>query len=301
MKKIVAVFIVAIILPLSAYAGTFEVLNHNSKVNQGGILIVKIADELKDKNLQLCVFDELYSFNKNGLVFIGINVEQKSDRYILYLMETRDQKQVQYDFYYTHVEILKKEFGPPWYAGAVPKPNKAIEGQRKKEATIKQKAYDSANTAEDYTEGQFILPFDSVTINDAFGTPRLYGHKNRKTKKIKIKRQVSHAGVDLKAQTPLPVKAINSGKVLLARNFPLRGTEGNMLIIDHGSGILSIYLHLSKFKVKVGNTVTKGQIVAITGKTPRGTPPHLHMMVKINGTNVDPLGFIETFNRYLNQ
>ncbi len=304
--KIKAFLSLLIILafPITSRAQTFKVLNYNSLVHQGGVLIVKIAKELKNQNLQLYVFDELYSFNENGVAFVGISVDYKPDCYpkpdrcILYLVETEGQERVQYDFYYTHVQVLEKDFGTPWYAGPSGRPNKTMRERRQKEALIKDEAYALADIETDYTSGPFIRPLDTEET-DGFGTLRLYGSRNRKTKKIKIERKVPHGGVDLRARTPLPVMAINSGKVLLTHNFSLRGTEGNMLIIDHGSGILSLYLHLSKFKVKVGDTVTKGQIVALTGKTPKGTPPHLHFMVKINGTNVDPLEFIDTINAEL--
>ena len=187
----------------------------------------------------------------------------------------------------------------PWYAGPAGRPSKIVQERRQKEELIKDNAYALADIEADYTNGPFIRPLESVEETDSFGSLRLYGPRNRKTKKITIERKVPHGGVDLRARTPLPVLAINSGKVLLARNFPLRGTEGNMLIIDHGSGILSLYLHLSRFRVKVGETVEKGQVVALTGATPRGTPPHLHFMIKIQGVNVDPLEFIETMNELL--
>lgn len=289
-------FILAFSFTAESRAGTFEVLNYNSLVHQGGVLVVRITDDLKDKDLQLFAFDELHTFNNNGLAFVGISVDHKPDRYILYLVETSEEKHLQYDFFYTHVDVLEKDFGMPWYVGPAGRPSKTVQERRQKEELIKDDAYALADIEADYTSGTFIRPLEDVEETDSFGTLRLYGSRNRKTKKIKIERKVPHVGVDLRARTPLPVMAINSGKVLLARNFPLRGTEGNMLIIDHGSGILSLYLHLSRFRVKVGETVEKGQVVAQTGATPRGTPPHLHFMIKVHGVNVDPLEFIETMN-----
>lgn len=299
--KIIIALIVAVVLPMSAYAGTFKVLNRNSKVHQGDVLIVKLESDLKGKDVKIYVFDELYGFNKDGYAFIGINVDHKLGNYILYLVETGENGLGQYDFYYTHVEVLEKEFGNPWYVGRVPKTDKAVQEQRSKETVIKNNAYALADPENDLTEGRFTRPLENYEVTDQFGTLRLFGTYNRKTKKITVKRKTPHGGVDLRARTPLPIVTINSGKVLLAHYFPLRGTEGKMLIIDHGSGVLSLYLHLSEFKVKVGDIVKKGQIVAVTGATPRGTPPHLHFMIKINGTNVDPISFINDFNRYMDR
>lgn len=297
--RCILLFLLFFSFSLKASAQTFTVLNFNSLVQQGGVLVVKINDQLQDKNLQLFAINKLYSFNKKGVVFVGIDTQQNPDRYPLYLVEMIDQEPIQYDFYYTFAEVLEKDFGPPRYVGPTSNPNATVSKQLEKEKAIKQKAYDSANKEEDLTSGMFIRPLSEITETENFGRMRLFGPRNRRTKEIKIERQVPHGGVDLRARTRLPVMAINSGKVLLARNFPLRGTEGNMLIIDHGSGILSLYLHLSKFKVKVGDMVTKGQVVATSGSTPRGTQPHLHLMVKVHGTNVDPLGFIDTINKLI--
>lgn len=299
-SAIIPFLILIFLFAAESRAGTFEVLNRNSKVYQGDVLMVKVAPDLRGKDIRLFAFDELYQFNKDGYAFIGLEVDHKPGNYILYLVEAGE-GHIQYDFYYTHVEVLEKQFGNPWYAGPAGKPDKAVQKQRQKETLIKDAAYALANIEDDYTRGPFVRPLENLEETDSFGILRLYGSRNRKTKTIKIEKKVPHGGVDLRARTPLPVLAVNSGKVLLARNFPLRNTEGNMLIIDHGSGVLSLYLHLSKFGVKKGDFVTKGQIVAMTGATPRGTPPHLHFMVKINGTNVDPISFINDFNRYMDR
>lgn len=295
-SAVVSFLILALSFAAESRAGTFDVLNRNSLVHQGGVLVVRIPDDLKDKGLQLYAFDELHPFNNNGLAFVGVGVDREPGRYILYLVETSAEKNLTYGFFYTHVEVVEKDFRMPWYAGPAGRPSKKTLEQRQKEELVKDNAYALANIGDDYARGLFIMPLENMEETDSFGALRLYGSRNRKTKKIKIERKVPHAGVDLRARTPLPVLAINSGKVLLARNFPLRGTEGNMLIIDHGSGILSLYLHLSRFRVKVGETVEKGQIVALTGATPRGTPPHLHFMIKVHGVNVDPMEFIKTMN-----
>ncbi|GEM_PF-1410202 len=285
----------------TAEAQTFRVLNHNSKVSQGEVIIAKVRDDLKDKNLKLYVFNELYPINKNGVAFIGVNVEQQPGRYLINLVQAAEDgtDPVQYDFNYSYVEVLERRLGTPWYVGPVRRPGKAVQEQRNKEVALMHEAYSHADPDEYFAEGKFIYPLATVEITDEFGTSRLYGTYSRRTKKVKIEKKVPHGGVDLRAKKPTPIMAINSGRVLLTHYFPLRGTEGKLLVIDHGSGIISLYLHLSQFKVKTGEKVTKGQIVAMTGATPQGTPPHLHLMVKINGVNVDPLAFVNIMNQDL--
>jgi len=299
--RLVAVVVCFVFLSLSQVsAQSFEIYNLNRPVKQGEILVFKVADDLVSKNLGLRIFGKDYPINKRGYVFVGVEINQKPGRYPAYLVEYMEyQKYVQYDFFYTTIEVEEYDKGKPWFVGPIRPRSEAVKKQRTREQAIKDKAYKSANLLGNYTTGQFTLPLTDIDITDKFGTPRLYGNRNKKTQKIKVQQTIYHAGTDLRARNPLPVNAINSGKVLLAHNFPIGGTEGKMLIIDHGSGILSLYLHLSKFNVKAGDDVTKGQVVALTGATPRGTPPHLHFMIKVHGTNVDPLLFIDRVNSAL--
>src|SRR3989344_7792556 len=92
--------------------------------------------------------------------------------------------------------------------------------------------------------------------------------------------------------------AVNSGRVILvAKKFR---QEGNMVIVNHGLGIFSVYMHLSKFNVKEGDVVGRGQLVAWSGHTGAGVrEPHLHFGVKIHDSYVDSLRFIEIVNSVL--
>ena len=94
-----------------------------------------------------------------------------------------------------------------------------------------------------------------------------------------------HQGLDYRATVGTPVRAINSGKVIIARELYF---EGNCVVIDHGQGLLSLYFHLSQFKIKEGDTVTKGQQIALSGGTGRVTGPHLHLAVRWQGSYVNP-------------
>jgi murein DD-endopeptidase MepM/ murein hydrolase activator NlpD len=94
-----------------------------------------------------------------------------------------------------------------------------------------------------------------------------------------------HQGTDYHAPVGTTVRAANGGKVLLARNLYF---EGNCVMIDHGQGLVTIYMHLSKIKVKEGQTVMKGQLVGMSGNSGRSTGPHLHFAVRWQGLYVDP-------------
>ena len=84
----------------------------------------------------------------------------------------------------------------------------------------------------------------------------------------------------------LPIKAINSGKVVLADN---QFFGGNTVMIDHGEGLFSIYMHLSKMLVKEKQFIDKSDIIGTVGSTGRATGPHLHLTVKWNGMTINPV------------
>jgi hypothetical protein len=95
-----------------------------------------------------------------------------------------------------------------------------------------------------------------------------------------------HRGVDIQSTQGKRVVASAPGKVLLAEKLTL---HGNTLLIDHGQGVMSIYLHLSKFLVKEGDVVKKKQPVGLVGSTGLSTAPHLHWGVYVHGVPVNPI------------
>jgi murein DD-endopeptidase MepM/ murein hydrolase activator NlpD len=97
-----------------------------------------------------------------------------------------------------------------------------------------------------------------------------------------------HGGVDVAGATGTPVVAPADGVVILAAAKPFT-LEGHLLMIDHGHGLNSAFLHLSRIDVKPGDTVTQGQRIGAIGATGRATGPHLHWGMKWNAARIDPL------------
>jgi len=99
-----------------------------------------------------------------------------------------------------------------------------------------------------------------------------------------------HSGVDLKAVEGDPIKATNRGTIaLVAHHF----FSGLSIFIDHGGDIQSMYFHLSKDFVKVGQLVEKGTIIGLAGSSGRVTGPHLHFGIRLNNGRIDPIKLIE--------
>jgi murein DD-endopeptidase MepM/ murein hydrolase activator NlpD len=103
-----------------------------------------------------------------------------------------------------------------------------------------------------------------------------------------LRKRKYHSGIDISASYGSPVSAADSGVIVFAgRN----GGYGKMIIIDHGSGISTVYGHCSLLQVDQGQTVTQGQIIAQVGSTGLSTGPHLHFEVRKNGVPEDPLSY----------
>lgn len=97
-----------------------------------------------------------------------------------------------------------------------------------------------------------------------------------------------HRGVDLRAPVGTPVRAIAGGVVRVARKFSL---QGGTIGIDHGQGVTSNYIHLSKLLRQEGESVAQGDIVGEVGTTGFSTGPHLHWGMTVNGEAIDPTSF----------
>lgn len=133
-------------------------------------------------------------------------------------------------------------------------------------------------SAEREWKGSFTRPVEAK-VSDVFGVQRIFNGTVQST----------HQGLDFRVPAGMPVVAVNRGRIILARPLFF---EGNCIMIDHGQGLLTLYLHLSKFLVKEGDTVEKGQPIALSGGTGRATGPHLHLAVRWQGVYLNPAGLL---------
>lgn len=124
----------------------------------------------------------------------------------------------------------------------------------------------------------FIRPAEG-RLSSRFGLRRFFNNQPRNP----------HNGLDFAAPTGAPVRAPAPGVVVDTGNYFF---NGNSIFIDHGQGLISIYMHLSRIDVRPGQTVKAGEIVGGVGATGRSTGPHLHWSVFLNNTAVDPELFL---------
>ena len=135
------------------------------------------------------------------------------------------------------------------------------------------------NTADGWRQ-QFIWPVRG-RLSGLFGSQRIYRGEPGSY----------HSGTDIATgESGTPYVAPADGVVILAAQKPFT-LEGNLLMIDHGNGLNSAFLHSSELFVKEGDRVRQGQLIGRIGMTGRATGPHLHWSIKWNSARLDPLLF----------
>lgn len=113
-----------------------------------------------------------------------------------------------------------------------------------------------------------------------FGTRRIFNGEPRSP----------HPGLDLRGGTGEPVAAAGSGRVAIAGDFYY---SGNLIILDHGGGLFTLYAHLSEIRVEEGQSVAQGEIIGLVGATGRVTGPHLHWGAKVGNRPFDPMALVD--------
>ena len=124
------------------------------------------------------------------------------------------------------------------------------------------------------SNGLFTRPVDGVTTSP-FGLKRFYNGEARRP----------HTGLDYAGDIGTPIKAPADGKVILVGKFFF---NGNAVFLDHGQGLISVYIHMNEHLVKQGQFVKQGDAIGTIGQTGRATGPHLHWGIYLNQTVVNP-------------
>lgn len=129
---------------------------------------------------------------------------------------------------------------------------------------------------------KFLFPITNPIVSDPYGYSRQTGSYS-----------ITHRGTDFRADLGTPVVAMNRGIVRLTRTFRV---YGKTIVIDHGQGLFTFYMHLSKIKVSEGELVKKSQFIGMSGNTGYAENPHLHVSVRVQNTSIDPMKFMQLFD-----
>lgn len=146
----------------------------------------------------------------------------------------------------------------------------------KAEAALKAAGYASRVDTDDF-RGGFAMPLKTWRLSARFGGQRILNGVP----------QTPHFGSDLAAPSGSPIMAPAPGVVALSN--PGMHFEGGLTMIDHGQGLVSVYLHQSRIDVRAGDRVGAGQVIGAVGMTGRATGPHLCWRMKWRGRNLDPM------------
>ncbi|MBE5949610.1 MAG: peptidase M23 [Lachnospiraceae bacterium] len=189
------------------------------------------------------------------------------------LIASKEEELNKYDANIADNVALQEELDAEW--DGMNDDLKALEEQLKKEeeeAKRKKVIYDG---------GQFIWP-----LKNNFKVTSKYGYR---THPVTGQPYSFHNGIDIGASSGTPILSAYKGVVATVAYTSL---AGNYIMINHGSGLYTVYMHCSKIIAKQGQTVKQGDTIALVGSTGRSTAPHLHFSVRLNGEYVNPGPYI---------
>jgi murein DD-endopeptidase MepM/ murein hydrolase activator NlpD len=144
-----------------------------------------------------------------------------------------------------------------------------------RETALKAQAFQSCADTEDFAEG-FVWPLETYRVSSLWGAQRVLNGTPARP----------HYGIDLAAPEGTPIHAPAPGFVVLAE--PDLHFEGGLVLIDHGQGLITAYLHQSRLEVTVGQTLARGDLIGRVGMKGRATGPHLCWRMKWRDRNLDP-------------
>lgn len=178
-------------------------------------------------------------------------------------------------------DIANKEAAIKEYEDMIAQENAEIAALEKAVAEEKARLEAENAQARVYNGGMFAWPCPSYKrISDEYGN-RIHPI---------LGTQQFHNGLDMAAPSGSPILAAYDGDVVAAA---YSSSMGNYIMIDHGSGLYTIYMHCSALYVSKGQTVSKGQNIAAVGSTGRSTGPHLHFGVRLNGNYTSPWNYLK--------
>jgi murein DD-endopeptidase MepM/ murein hydrolase activator NlpD len=281
MPSLTYILILFTIFICSSFAFAYDVKLSSFNPIQGQTLVVWVTN-IDNRCRYSCWFNAkkypLYPIEKDTLrALIGIPPDFKVGRYAVLVVEYKAGEKIKQ---YLPLHVKKGNFSIQKIK-FTPEKKKLIEDIRNKQERKLIITALSKETHIQQWEGKFSLPAKGKISSD-YGTRRI----DEKGNLLWI-----HKGIDIAAKEGNPVLAANTGRVILSREDFL--LHGKTIIIDHGQGVMSLYLHLSSIFVKEGELVTKNQQIGTIGSTGLTNAPNLHFGIYIHRVPVNPITWLE--------
>lgn len=254
-----------------------------STVIQGEPVLIKI-DGVNISDIKKLVFNAqilpVFTYENNTTALLGVDLNQKVGNYdiTLYLNNGSTTKKTLVvktrEKYETYLAVPEQLGG-----NATSNQTKVVSTLTTENAEIANlKTYNGALWTK-----SFIFPVPNPAITDPYGFSRTSGAAT-----------IVHKGTDFRAPEGTSVVAMNRGIVRVAKKFTV---YGNMIVLDHGLGLMTFYIHLSKINVKVGQLVDEGEVIGLSGSTGYAVGPHLHLSIRIGNVSIDPMKFMDLLDK----
>lgn len=262
--------------PSSRFAARNFVVLAPAVVEEGGLMLVRLESSLP--SLTLRWRDKKHSVtlhNGHGVALLPAPLETKnaqSRALTLDVVSSTDKKDAlkipvavrPVNWAVQRISVEPKYVNPPQEVTA----RIAADRERTKAAL-------ATVRAERFWGTPFVRPVPG-TVSSAFGGKRVFNNEPRSR----------HKGVDLRGAMGTPIVAAAAGRVILAEE---QYYSGNVVYVDHGQGLVTVYCHMSAMHVTPGQTVQPGETLGLVGATGRVTGPHLHLSTLLYGESINPL------------
>lgn len=277
-------FFISILLcgTLVAFAQTATLSVSPAQVIQGEPLLMQIDGLTNIASVKKITFDKalikVFLYQGKPTALIGIDLNKKPGAYEL-IAELSNGQILKTIINVGERQKIEAPLGIPQKLGG-----NTLESQKELITTLALENKSLANIhtgLKAFWTEKFLPPLKQIIVTDEYGYSRKTGEYS-----------ITHKGVDYRAEEGTPVMALNRGVVRVVKTYR---DYGKTIVVDHGLGLMTFYMHLSKIKVNVGELVQRGQIIGLSGQTGYAENPHLHLTVRINGSSIDPVKFLELF------
>lgn len=247
-----------------------DVMNKMEYTSQVSLYDYNMLTELKDARAQVAAMEQKLETDLAANESLQAEVTSEKEN----MEDLVDEKTAEVEKYNASIATQQEE---------VDKYNQAVAEAESIIAAAEQSALanNTTTSATTYTGGAFTWP-----VPGCYSISSYFGARTSPTAGASS----NHKGIDIPCGSGTPVVAAASGTVIVATyNY----AEGNYVAIDHGGGVVTLYMHNSSLAVSAGQSVTAGQTIAYAGSTGVSTGPHCHFGVRVNGGYVDPLSYLQ--------